>query len=122
MISGVFIQNTPWIKIIIGWGQSVQSPLVILDTGFTGDLQVTPQIAKELNLEVSGVTKTQIANGQIVNVPVALAIASMEGVQKYIQVLISDSIPLLGINFLTKFLYKASVDCKNRTIVLNRVG
>jgi predicted aspartyl protease len=121
MINGVFVENTPWIKIIIGWNQSVRSPFVILDTGFTGDLQVTPKIAKELNLQISGVTKTQIANGQIINVPVALAIASMEGVKKYIQVLISDSAPLLGISFLTKFFYKALIDCKNRTVVLKKV-
>lgn len=121
MIKGVFVENTPWVKIIIGWNQSVQTPFVILDTGFTGDLQVTPTIAKELNLEITGVTKTQIANGQIVDVPVALAIASMEGVQEYIQVLISDSAPLLGISFLTKFFYKALIDCKNRTVLLKNV-
>lgn len=121
MIRGVFVRNTPWVKIVIGWNQSVQTPFVVLDTGFTGDLQVTPKIAKELNLQISGVTKTQIANGQIVDVPVALAIASMEGTQKYIQVLISNSAPLLGISFLTKFSYKASLDCRHRTISLRRV-
>jgi len=121
MIRGIFVQNTPWVKIIVGWGQSVQSPFAVLDTGFTGDLQVTPQIAKELNLQVSGVTKMQIANGQIVDVPVALALASMEGAKAYIQVLISESAPLAGISFLTKFSYKALIDCKNKTVVLKKV-
>ena len=72
MISGVFVENIPLIKVVVAWGQSVQTPFVILDTGFTGDLQVTPEIAIELGLKVVGVTKTQIANGQIVKVPVAL--------------------------------------------------
>lgn len=121
MISGVFIENTPIIKIIIGWKQSVQSPFVVLDTGFTGDLQVTPKIARELGLEVSGVTKTRIANGDIINVPISLAIASMEGIKKYIQVLISDSVPLAGINFLSKFSYKAIINCKHKTVSLERV-
>lgn len=121
MISGVFVENIPLIKVVVAWGQSVQAPFVILDTGFTGDLQVTPEIAIELGLKVVGVTKTQIANGQVIEVPVALAIASMEGATNYIQVLISDSFPLAGISFLTKFGYKALVDCKYRTVVLEKV-
>lgn len=121
MISGVFVENIPLIKVVVAWGQSVQAPFVVLDTGFTGDLQVTPKIAMELGLKVVGVTKTQIANGQIIQVPVALAIASMEGASNYIQVLISDSFPLAGISFLTKFNYKALVDCKYRIVALERM-
>ncbi len=99
----------------------MQAPFVILDTGFTGDLQVTPKIARELGLQVVGVIKTQIANGDVIEVPVALAIAAMEGAENYIQVLISDSMPLAGIGFLSKFGYKAIIDCKYRNIALERV-
>ncbi len=122
MISGVFVENTPLIKIVVAWGQSVQAPFVILDTGFTGDLQVTPKIAAELSLQVVGVTPTRIANGQIIEVPTALALTSMEGATNYIQVLISESAPLVGISFLSKFGYKATVDCKYRTVVLERMA
>jgi len=80
MINGVFVENIPLIKVVIGWGQAVQAPFVVLDTGFTGDLQVTPKIAKELGLQVVGVTPSRIANGQVVQVSSALAIAAMEGV------------------------------------------
>lgn len=111
----------PLIKIAIGWGQSVQTPFVILDTGFTGDLQVTPKIAKDLGLEVTGVTSSRIANGEIIQVPTAIAIAAMEDAINYIQVLISDSMPLAGISFLSKFGYKAIVDCKYRTVCLERM-
>jgi len=121
MINGVFVENTPLIKVVVAWGQSVQAPFVILDTGFTGDLQVTPKIARELGLKVAGVTKTQIANGDIIEVPAALAIAAMEGIVNYIQVLISESMPLVGISFLSKFGYKAMVDCKYRTVTLEKV-
>lgn len=75
------------------------SPLCYFRHWFYGDLQVTPKIARELGLQVAGVTKTQIANGQVIEVPVALAIAAMEGARNYIQVLISDSMPLAGISF-----------------------
>ena len=122
MINGVFVENIPLIKVVIGWGQAVQAPFVVLDTGFTGDLQVTPKIAKELGLQVVGVTPSRIANGQVVQVSSALAIAAMEGVVNYIQVLISESMPLAGISFLSKFGYKATVDCKYRTVVLERMA
>lgn len=120
MVNGVFVDDIPLIKVYIGWGQSVQAPFVILDTGFTGDLQVTPKIAQDLSLQVVGVTKAQIANGHTIEVPVALAIAGMEGDTKYIQVLISESMPLVGISFLSKFGYKAIVDCKYRTVALEK--
>lgn len=120
MVRGVFSGNIPLIKVEVAWGQSMQAPFVILDTGFTGDLQVTSEMAEELGLEVVGVTKTQIANGQIIEVPVALAIASMEGAVNFIEVLISESMPLAGISFLSKFSYKATIDCKYRTIELER--
>ncbi|MBI3251514.1 MAG: hypothetical protein HYZ62_01225 [Candidatus Andersenbacteria bacterium] len=118
MVRGVLFENTPWVQIVLTWGKSVQSPFVILDTGFTGDLQVTPAMAKELGLGVQGVATAKIANGDIIRVPTALAIASMEGAENFIQVLISDSMPLLGISFLSKFGYKATVDCKFKTVVL----
>lgn len=121
MVRGFFIENHPIIQVALGWDRAVQTPHAILDTGFTGDLQVTPKIANELGLKVSGVTPAQIANGQTVQVPTALAIAAMEGETNLIQVLIAESMPLLGISFLTKFDYKASVDCKYRTVVLERV-
>ena len=122
MINGLFAENIPLIKVVVAWGQSVQTPLVVLDTGFTGDLQVTPQIAKNLNLKIVGVTKTQIASGQTIDVPVALALAAMEGAINYIQVLISDSMPLVGIGFLMKFGYKAIVDCKYKRVMLEKAN
>jgi len=77
-------------------------------------------MARELGLQVVGVTKSRIANGQVVDVPTALALASMEGAVNYIQVLISESMPLAGISFLSKFGYKAVVDCKYRTVTLDK--
>lgn len=38
MVRGVFIENVPFVKVVIAWGQAVQAPYVVLDTGFTGDL------------------------------------------------------------------------------------
>lgn len=120
MIQGGFTGNIPFIKIGLTWGGLVQTPFAVLDTGFTGDLQVTPLIAKELRLEIMGFIAIKVATGQIIEVPVAAAVASMEGLQSPIEVLISESMPLVGINFLSKFGYKATVDCKNRKVFLER--
>lgn len=119
MINGVFIQNIPLIPITVAYGQAVQNPYFVLDTGFTGDLQITQKMAIDLGLVVSSVTKSRIANGEIVAVPTALAVASMQGVNKIVQVLIANSMPLAGISFLTKFGFTASVDCKNRIVALD---
>lgn len=121
MIRGKFIENLPCVNVNIGWGQAVQSPTFVLDTGFTGDLQVDYGIAKELNLTVTGIIQTKIADGKIVRMPVAIALASMEGIKNYVQVLISEGSPLLGISFLAKFSYKIIVDCKYEDVVLERV-
>ena len=125
MLHGFFsghYPNTPFIQLDIGWNQGVQQPYFVLDTGFSGELQVTPTIAKELGLEVAGVTKARIASGQAVDVPTALAVVAMEGVKNVVTVLISESLPLAGIELLTKFGYKVTVDCKYRAVNLEKVS
>lgn len=121
MVRGEFIENLPCVNVDIGWAQAVQRSTFLLDTGFTGDLQVNHDIARELNLEVTSVTPTKIADGRIVSMPTAVAIASMEGVKNYVEVYISEGTPLLGIGFLSKFFYKATIDCKYKNVGLERV-
>ncbi|GEM_PF-842484 len=121
MTQGVFIEDIPLIQITLGWGQAVKTPFVVLDTGFTGDIQITPTVAQELGLEVVGVTSAKIANGERVSIPTALVLAAMEGEVQEMQVLISESMPLAGISFLSKFSYKAIVDCAHHTVSLERV-
>jgi len=53
--------------------------------------------------------------------PSALAIAVMEDTVEHVDVLISKSNPLAGIGLLSKFGYKAIVDCKHRTVILEKV-
>ncbi len=123
MIKGKFInENVPVVKVTLFSDQAVQTPYFILDTGFTGDLQVTAEIARELNLEVVGVTRTGMASGEIVTVPTAIAISTMEGIKRVVNVLISKNMSLVGISFLKKFDYKAIIDCKNKTVALKRVS
>ncbi len=120
MIKGYFDGSVPLINILVVWGQATQAPSVVLDTGFTGDLQVTPQLARELGLNAGSVTKMKVADGRVIDVPMAFAFVSMEGVKKYVQVLISEGSTLVGISLLSSFQYKAIVDCRYKTVVLEK--
>jgi predicted aspartyl protease len=120
MMQGYFDGNVPMISVTVGSGQAAQAPFVVLDTGFTGDLQVTPEVAKELGLVVSGIEKMRVADGRIVDVPTALTFVELEGIKKYVQVLISKSSSLAGISLLSRFQYKAMVDCKYKTVILEK--
>jgi len=120
MVQGTFVKNTPFVSVTIAWNDALRNAAFILDTGFTGDLQVTPKIAQELGLEVIAVTPITIADGKTVQMQTALAIAALEGTTNFVTVQISDSLPLAGIGLFTKFSYKAVVDCKYRTVNLER--
>ena len=119
MIKGKFIDgDKPVVPAGIAWEQAAQKPYFILDTGFTGDLVLTPQMASDLELEITGMSKAYVASNKIVDLPTATAIAVMEGVQLYVTVFVSEGWPLLGISFLQKFNYKAVVDCRYKTVSL----
>ncbi len=120
MIQGYFDGNLPMMNVIVGSGQTAQAPFVVLDTGFTGDLQVNSQTAQELGLTVSSVEKMKVADGRVIDVPTALAFVELEGIKKYVQVLISDGLSLVGISLLSRFQYKAIVDCRYKTIILEK--
>ena len=94
MIKGYFDGNVPMVSVIVGSGQTTQIPFVILDTGFTGDLQITPQLAKELGLTVTSAEKMKVADGRIITIPTAFAFVELEGIKKYVHVLISESMSL----------------------------
>ncbi len=120
MVEGTFIDSDkPMVPAVIAWDQAVQTPFFILDTGFTGDLVVTPDVAKDLGLEVNSVMPARVAGNKIVNLPTATAIAVMEGQQLFVTVFISDGWQLLGIGFMQKFNYVAIVDCKNKKVKLD---
>lgn len=122
MIKGAFIHGLPWIRVAMAYGRSVQASHFVLDTGFSGDLQVTSKVAKELGLKVEGIEPIRLASGELKDTPCATATAAMEDVMNPVQVLISEvnGMPVAGINFLSKFGYKAIVDCKNNTVVLEK--
>lgn len=120
MIEGYFDGNVPVVGVTVGSGDVAHVHSVVLDTGFTGDLQITPQLAQDLNLTILLAEKMKVADGRIVIVPTAFAFIELEGIKKYVRVLISESMSLMGISLLSRFQYKAVVDCKYKTVVLEK--
>lgn len=102
-------------------GSSHSAAYFYLGHGFTGDLKVTQRMADDLGLEIIGYTPIGMVNGRVQNFPVALAIADMEGSKNRVAVVIGDGLPVLGIGTLTKFGYKACVDCKHRVVSLQKM-
>lgn len=120
MIEGYFDGNVPMIGIIVGSGEVAHIHSVVLDTGFTGDLQITPQLTQDLGLAISVAEKMRVADGRIVAVPTTFAFIELEGIKKYVHVLVSESISLVGISLLSRFQYKAIVDCRYKTVTLEK--
>ncbi len=119
MIQGKFIDgDKAVVPANIAWGPVAQTQYFVLDTGFTGDLIVTPEIAEDLGLEITNMTSAHLVAGEIINLPTATALALMEGEQLYVSVVIAKGWPLLGMSFLEKFNYKAIVDCYKKTVTL----
>ncbi len=100
----------------------IQTPFFLLDTGFSGDIAVTEEMGKELGLKFDAVLPLEVATGEIKNFPIASAFATMEGITLYVTAILVRGRPLVGISFLEKFQYKAVVDCKYKTVELNRVS
>ncbi len=119
MITGAFAENSlPYVPIDVLWEDVVQSVLMVLDTGFTGDIKITPEIAQELNLTNFNIVSIKTGDGKVVDLPSYSAIASIPNTKLFVDVIVSEGVPLLGIGFLKKFGCKATVDCKNRVVQL----
>lgn len=116
MVEGKFIGDYAFIKIVIASGDAVQERFFIIDTGFSGYLQVSENIAKELNLEIKGVMSVRLANGSTENAPISTIEAFVEKYHHFVDILILNTQPLLGIKFLKKFGCILNLDCKNEKI------
>lgn len=121
MVEGKFFSTelpAPMVPAHISWDGGVQTPFFILDTGFTGDIAVTEELAIDLGLKFDGVSPRQTATGKIEYMSTVTAFATMEGEPLYVTAILVKGKPLLGISFMQKFSYKAIVDCKNLKVAL----
>ncbi len=120
MIKGIFQNNLPFISVTIGSEINIQERGFVLDTGFTGFLQITPTMAQALNLQAEGVATIKLANGTSVPMTTTTVVAALEGQAQKVTTMVADSLPLVGIKLLMLFGYKAIINCKYRTVELER--
>jgi len=120
MIKGIVHNNRPLISLIIGWKLGVQEIIALVDTGFTGELKISPDKAVELGLETTHTEPVKLADENIVNMEASLAIVSMEGAVNVVDVLIAKGMPIIGVGLMRRFGYALNIDLKYNTLNLQR--
>jgi len=98
--------------------QNVQDQVVLVDTGFTGELKVSTETANNLRLIPTGVEPVTVGHGKNVSMSTALAYVSLNGMAHLVNVLIADGVEAVGIELLKKFRLKLHVDTPLNVISL----
>lgn len=120
MIRGIIHNNRPLISIIAGWKLGVQQMVVLLDTGFTGELKISPEKAQEMGLEITHTQRVSLGDDRVVNMSAALAVVSMEGVKSVVNVLISRGETIVGVSLLRRFGYILTADFRYNSLTLQK--
>ena len=120
MIKGVIYNNRPLISLIVGWRLGVQDTVVLVDTGFTGELKISPEKALELGLQITHTERVTLADEKTVYMQASLALVSMEGVMNVVNVLVSQGTPLVGVGLLRRFGYALNMDVKYNSLIFQK--
>ena len=120
MISGIVQNNTPIARISIGTDIALQDVLVLVDTGFTGDLKISPKKASLLGLYVSHSEEIKLADQQKVMMDACFATVQMERIKEEVNVLVSPGFAMIGIGLLRKFRYNLAIDLEHDVLKLER--
>ena len=121
MIQGLLRKdNRPAVPLSIGWSLGIQKIVAIVDTGFSGEVKLPPDIAVELGLTPTHVQAVLLANEQIAEVSASLAFVVIEGEKEEVGVLVAKGMPIMGVGLLSRLGFKLTVDFKARTVFLER--
>ncbi len=120
MIHGAVYNNRPLISLTIGWRSKTQDVTALIDTGFTGELKISQKEANELGVQVTHTEPVTLADEKTVDMAAGLAMVSMEGTQKTMEVLISDGMPIIGVGLLKKFGYILNINFPGSIVSLRR--
>jgi len=120
MIKGIVHNNRPLISLIVGWKLGVQETAALVDTGFTGELKISPEKAVELGLQITHTEPVVLGDEKTVYMQASLAVVSMEGVMNVVNVLVSQGIPIIGVGLLRRFGYALNMDVRYNSLVLQK--
>ncbi|MBU1015290.1 hypothetical protein KKI17_02535 [Patescibacteria group bacterium] len=123
MIQGGFRgDGIPVVPLIVGWKSGVQEIIAMLDTGFSGELKVPPEVKKELGLVTTHIQPTLLANNQIEQSEAALAYASLEGATEEVTVLITPGFPAIGSGLLRRLNFALAINFRKNIVTLEKLG
>lgn len=120
MIKGIVHNNQPLISLAVGWSLGIQEIVALIDTGFSGELKVSPTLASQLGLETTHAEPVTLADETTVNIPASLAVVSMENTKDIVSVLIAHGIPIIGVGLLKRFGYALHIDFKKDALILQK--
>ena len=120
MIKGTIHNNRPFISLIVGWRLGVQETVALVDTGFTGELKISPEKAFELGLQITHAEPVTLADEKTVIMRASLALVSMEGIMNVVNVLVSQGIPIIGVGLLRRFGYALNMDVRYNSLILQK--
>lgn len=120
MIKGIIHNNRPLISLTVGWKLGVQELIALVDTGFTGELKISPEKAVELGLQTTHTEPVTLADENQIYMQASLALVAMEGVTNVVNVLISKGIPIIGVGLLRRYGYALNMDVKHNSLILQK--
>lgn len=120
MLSGFIKDDQPIIPIVVTWKWHVQQILALVDTGFIGELKVSPETAQALGLEVTDVRKVSFGDNRTAMLQSAVTFVSMEGIKKSVTVLIGDGHEVIGVRLLRNFGYSLLMDFEADSFILKK--
>ena len=111
-------QNQPFVSIKVGDGENEKTIEALVDTGFTGQLQLPLAIAVPLGLKLEAVAPFEFGDGNSQMKMLFAGIMSLGSSKKKVSVIVSNlSIPLLGSDILKEC--QLSVDYINKKFTLS---
>lgn len=120
MVKGIVRKNRPLINLVVGWGIKAKEIVALVDTGFTGELKLSPKEVLDLGITSTHLELIQLANGKDAKMFAGMAMVSMEGIKNDVNVLVSGGIPTIGVGLLKRFEYNLNIDFKNDLLVLQK--
>lgn len=118
MTKGDLKDNRPYITISITWGGRVQDIPALIDTGFDGDVRVSREEAKYLNLITEHVQVLGFADGSTKDVPGSVGYVEFNNMINVVNITILDGGSTIGMGFLKKFNAILTINLKQKCVTI----
>ena len=89
----------------------------VIDTGFTGFLTVTPELAADMGLPFEGIGRVTLADGREATFPYYGVAVHWDGRTRYVEADAADTTPLVGMRLLEGHTLCVEVEIGGRVII-----